>query len=306
MSDPVRRTESRSAGVVGRFAPTPSGRLHAGSLLAAVGSFLSARAVGGRWLVRIEDLDPPREVAGSAEAILADLQRLGLDWDDEVWRQSQRGDAYLAALNQLRAQGLVFACACSRQDLAPQSGRHSGPCVRPVGSADDHAWRLRVEAGTITVADRFQAPYSQEMRDEVGDFVLRRRDGYWAYHLAVVVDDAEQGVTEVIRGADLLDSTPRQMLLQRQLDLPTPQHGHLPLLLDAQGQKLSKSAGAADLSSQRPIDWLRSALRWLGQPPAEGETCSAILARAITAYSPERIPPRPSLPCRMPSNFGRE
>ncbi|MCB1636372.1 MAG: hypothetical protein KDI51_17425, partial [Xanthomonadales bacterium] len=120
MSDPVRRTESRSAGVVGRFAPTPSGRLHAGSLLAAVGSFLSARAVGGRWLVRIEDLDPPREVAGSAEAILADLQRLGLDWDGDVWRQSQRGDAYLAALNQLRAQGLVFACACSRQDLAPQ------------------------------------------------------------------------------------------------------------------------------------------------------------------------------------------
>lgn len=295
---------TRSAAVVGRFAPTPSGRLHAGSLLAALGSFLSARAQGGRWLLRIEDLDPPREVAGAAQSFVDDLQRLGLHWDGEVLYQSRRGEAYATALAQLRQAGLAFPCACSRQDLAP-SGIHRGDCVR-VGRAGGHAWRLRVGEGCLQLEDRHQGCFAQDLDTEVGDFVLRRRDGYWAYHLAVVVDDAEQSVSEVVRGADLLDSTPRQMLLQKHLRLPTPAYAHLPVLLDESGAKLSKSQGATDLRALSPLQALRQALEWLGQPVPEGESCEALLARAIRDWDPAGVPPQRSMPCRMRAVLGRE
>lgn len=295
---------SRSAAVVGRFAPTPSGRLHAGSLLAALGSFLSARAQGGLWLLRIEDLDPPREVAGAAQSFIDDLQRLGLHWDGEVLYQSRRAEAYAAALAQLRHAGVAFACACSRQDLAP-SGIHRGDCVR-VGRASGHAWRLRVGEECLQVEDQYQGNFTQHLGSEVGDFVLRRRDGYWAYHLAVVVDDAAQSVSEVVRGADLLDSTPRQMLLQQHLRLPTPTYAHVPVLLDESGAKLSKSQGATDLRAIPPLQALRQALQWLGQPVPEGETCEALLARAIREWDPARVPPQRSMPCRMRADSGRE
>ncbi len=295
----------RSAPVCGRFAPSPTGWLHAGSIHAAVASFLSARSAGGRWLVRIEDVDTPRERPGSADAILADLRTLGLDWDGPVWRQSERSAAYAQALDELRRHDEVFACACSRADLEP-TGIHTGRCKRPLADSASHAWRMRVPDAVVGFEDRFQGRYQQSLRDEVGDVVLRRRDGLWAYHLAVVVDDAAQGISEIIRGADLLDSTPRQIHLQRLLGLTTPAYGHVPLLLDEQGQKLSKSRRSAAFDRRNAMQALRQALAGLGQPETEGDSCSAILARAIAGWDLARVPQQSSLPCRMRADFGRE
>lgn len=295
----------RSAPVCGRFAPSPTGWLHAGSIHAAVASFLSARAAGGRWLVRIEDVDRPRERVGSADAILADLHTLGLDWDGPVWRQSERSTAYAEALDALRDRDAVFACACSRTDLAP-SGIHVGNCKRAITDGASHAWRLRVPDAVVGFDDRFQGRYQQSLRSEVGDVVLRRRDGLWAYHLAVVVDDAAQGVTEIIRGADLLDSTPRQIHLQRLLGVPTPAYGHVPVLLDDSGRKLSKSRRSARFDRSQAVRALRETLVGLGQPETEGDNCSAILAHAVVDWDVARVPQRPSLPCRMRADFGRE
>jgi glutamyl-Q tRNA(Asp) synthetase len=294
-----------SAAVCGRFAPSPTGWLHAGSIHAAVASFLSARSAGGRWLVRIEDVDTPRERPGSADAILADLRTLGLDWDGPVWRQSERSAAYAQALEELRGRGAVFACACSRADLAP-TGIHSDLCKRPLTAGISHAWRMRVPDAVVGFADRFQGRYQQSLRSEVGDVVLRRRDGLWAYHLAVVVDDAAQGISEIIRGADLLDSTPRQIHLQRLLGLTTPAYGHVPLLLDEKGQKLSKSRRSTAFDRRNAVQALRQALAGLGQPETEGDSCSAILARAIAGWDVTQVPQQPSLPCRMRADFGRE
>ena len=259
----------------GRFAPSPTGDLHAGSLLAAFGSWLLARHAGGQWLVRIEDLDPPREVPGAAQRQLDALAAFGLDSDLPVLRQSARHALYQAALDRLLAQDLAFACHCSRSDLAASGGVHRR-CVargpRPGHAAPQPAVRLRVaDAATVEFDDLLLGRQRQDVAREVGDFVLRRADGHWAYQLAVVVDDADQGVTDVVRGADLADNTARQILLQRALGLPTPSYLHTPLVLAADGRKLSKQNGARPIDTGTPAEALAAlaaAAHALGLPDA--------------------------------------
>ena len=272
----------------GRFAPSPSGPLHFGSLVAALASWLDARATGSRWLVRIEDLDTPRVKHGAADEILRALDRLGLYWDGEVIFQSGRTSLYEQALARLRDTS--YLCGCSRREIADSAVSlaadgaqvYPGTCRAGLGPGKSaRALRVRVD-GMISFVDRVQGSLQQDLEREVGDFVLRRADGQFAYQLAVVVDDADQGVTDVVRGADLLDSTPRQIYLQRLLDLPTPRYLHVPVAIDEKGEKLSKQAGA------RMIDQsdLHRALRFLGQPPSE------TLAEAVRAWDAALIPAR--------------
>lgn len=278
----------------GRFAPSPTGPLHMGSLLAAFGSWLLARRAGGQWLVRIEDIDPPREVAGAADAQLAMLAAFGLVPDQPPLWQSSRHRAYRQALDRLLAAGHAFACPCSRSALAAQGGIHRR-CV-PGARRPHPAIRLRVEPGTVVdFEDGLQGPVRQDVASHVGDFVLLRADGCWAYQLAVVVDDADQGVTEVVRGADLLDSTPRQILLQRALGLPTPRYLHLPVLLDAQGNKLSKSSAAHPLDPRDPLPALHRCWALLGQEPAAlhgAGNVDDLLGLARARFDPSRLPAR--------------
>lgn len=282
----------------GRFAPSPTGPLHAGSLLAAFGSWLLARQAGGTWLVRVEDLDPPREVPGAAEAQLAALAAFGLHSDEPVLRQSDRGTHYQAALDRLLANGLAFVCHCSRSDLAASGGIHRHCVAR--GPRPDPAIRLRVPDGSvIAFDDGLAGRIEQDVAREVGDFVLKRADGFWAYQLAVVVDDAEQGITDVVRGADLLDSTPRQILLQQALGLPTPGYLHLPLVLDEHGDKLSKSSAAMPVDAGDPVPALRRAWQALGQDPAALPAVAdvdSLLRTAAENFLPERLPAQPSVP----------
>ncbi len=276
----------------GRFAPTPSGDLHAGSLVAALAGWLRARQAGGQWLVRVEDLDPPREVPGSAAAICAELERLGLAADGPWLYQSTRHAAYAAAFDRLRARGLVFPCHCSRTDLATCGGVHrDGRCITEADPTRPPAWRLRVATGTIVFDDMLQGCQQQDVRQAVGDFVLLRADGSWAYQLACVVDDAAQGITEVVRGADLLDSTARQIYLQHLLDLPTPRYLHIPLVTDANGRKLSKSDADQPLAGQPVMALLRAALACLGVPThARAETTpAALLAAAVHHFDITRL-----------------
>ena len=276
----------------GRFAPSPSGPLHAGSLLAALGSWLLARQADGEWLLRIEDIDPPREVAGAAASQLAALAAFGLRHDGVIEYQSRRGHLYQAALERLLAADLAFECHCSRSDLAATGGIHRR-CVAGARRTDP-AIRLRVpDACAIDFDDRVHGRVTQTIDTEVGDFVLRRADGLWAYQLAVVVDDAEQGITDVVRGADLLDSTPRQILLQRTLGLPTPRYAHLPLLLDADGRKLSKSCAARPIDPADPLPALQAAWAALGQPPLAATALHAsggFLDAAIRAFRLDHVP----------------
>lgn len=280
-------------GYRGRFAPSPTGPLHFGSLLAAFGSWLLARHAKGEWWVRIEDLDPPREVAGAAEDQLRTLAAFGLTSDAPVVRQSERHALYRQALDRLLDAGAAFACHCSRSDLAAVGGIHR-VCVAAPSRARAPAIRLRVPDGTVVAFDdAVQGRVRQDVAAEVGDFVLRRADGYWAYQLAVVVDDADQGMTDVVRGADLLDSTPRQILLQRALGLPTPRYAHLPLVLDAQGRKLSKSLSALPVDARDPLPAMRAAWRALGQAPAALDGAPSVpvaLAAARAEFRPGRIP----------------
>ncbi|MGE0080848.1 MAG: tRNA glutamyl-Q(34) synthetase GluQRS [Thiohalomonadaceae bacterium] len=288
---------------VGRFAPSPTGPLHFGSLVAATGSFLRARAMGGRWLVRVEDIDPPREVPGAADAILRALEAFGLEWDGPVLYQSSRLDAYREALDALLTGGLAFACTCSRKDiaqLAGPSGVYPGTCRRRRGlPRAAHAIRVAVGETVVEFDDLLQGPQRQDLAREVGDFVVRRADGLFAYQLAVVVDDAFQGVTEVVRGADLLDSTPRQIHLQRLLGLPTPGYLHLPVAVDAAGQKLSKQTHAAPLDPARPLPAIAQALRFLGLAPGpellEADPAAA-WAWAIARFRLDHLPRRCTLP----------
>ena len=282
----------------GRFAPSPTGPLHFGSLVAALASWLDARRAGGAWLVRIEDIDPPREVAGAAEHQLETLAACGLLPDEPPLRQSSRADAYAAALQRLREDGHVYACHCSRSDLQPFGGRHPAFCV---GSSQRHspAWRLRLPDRTIAFDDRAQGPVRQALADEVGDVVVWRSDGLAAYQLAVVVDDAAQGITDVVRGADLLGSTPRQVLLQQLLGLPTPRYLHVPLATDASGAKLSKSSQGPPLDGSDPLPALRAAWSFLGQDPGQMAGTQRLpewLQHAVGAFDPARIPRRPCLP----------
>jgi len=276
----------------GRYAPSPTGALHAGSLLAALGSWVMARQAQGSWAIRIEDVDRLREVAGAARMQLATLQAFGLQHDGPVLMQSTRDARYATVVDDLLAHGHAFVCHCSRADLAATGGRHLGVC-RASGTRADPAIRLRVEPGTtIGFVDAVRGPQTQQIDVEVGDFVLRRADGFWAYQLAVVVDDGDQGITDVVRGADLLDSTARQILLQRMLGLPTPRYAHLPLLLDVDGRKLSKSEHAVAVDARDPMPALRFAWNALGQVPIEADMPAAFLVRAVERFEIARVPPR--------------
>ena len=281
----------------GRFAPSPTGPLHAGSMLAALGSWLLARQAGGEWLLRIEDIDPPREVAGAASDQLRTLAAFGLHHDGEIARQSRRGHLYRDALDRLLVRGQAFECHCSRSELAASGGIHR-QCVATAPRADP-AIRLRVADGCeIAFEDAVHGRIVQRVDRDVGDFVLLRADGLWAYQLAVVVDDAEQDITDVVRGADLLDSTPRQILLQRALGLPTPRHAHLPLLLGDDGRKLSKSDAALPVDTADPLATLRALWHCLGQAPLPADamrSTAAFLDAAATAFRLERVP-RHALP----------
>lgn len=279
----------------GRFAPSPTGPLHFGSYLAALASWLDARATGGRWLVRIEDLDRPRERPGAAEDILRTLARLGLEWDGDVVYQSRRTALYEAALERIAAS--TYWCGCSRREIADSSLRlasdgaqvYPGTCRAGLAPGKaPRALRVRTSGEVLGFVDRVQGPQQQALERDVGDFVLLRADGQFAYQLAVVVDDALQEVTDVVRGADLLDSTPRQVHLQRLLGLPTPRYLHIPVALDQAGSKLSKHDGAAALADSPRT--LARALAFLGQPPAD------TLDEALRNWNPALIPARRSAP----------
>ena len=290
---------------VGRFAPSPTGWLHAGSMVAALASWLDARAHGGRWLVRIEDVDGPRCIAGAEDAILRQLADCGLHPDAPPLRQSDRGALYAQALERLHAAGLAYGCHCTRREIAqalqargldrerhgdlvyPGTCRPGGP--QPVPWPEARAVRLLTCAddGRDTVidwTDRRLGAQRQNLSREVGDFVLRRADGLWAYQLAVVVDDAAQGVTDIVRGEDLADNTPRQILLRRHLGLPQPRHLHTPLVLAADGQKLSKQNGAVPVDTGRPAEVLAAAARALGLDLAEGLSADAVRAEALRQW----------------------
>lgn len=292
-----------TARYVGRFAPSPTGPLHFGSLVAAVGSYLEARCHGGTWLLRIEDVDRPRTVAGAEDAILRALETFGFEWTGPVVRQRERDPAYREALAMLRARGAVFDCGCSRREIADStlapdgSSRYPGTCRNglPPGRMA-RSVRLRADAGeTLCFDDAIQGRLCEDVGAAVGDFVLRRADGLYAYQLAVVVDDAAAGVTHVVRGADLIDSTCRQILLQRRLGAPAPVYAHLPVATNAAGEKLSKQTLARALDETAPGMGLAAALRFLGQPVPAGldrETPATIWAWASAHWRLGAVPCR--------------
>ena len=288
--------------VVGRFAPSPTGPLHFGSLVAAVGSYCLAHREGGLWLLRMEDLDPPRVVPGAADEILSSLEKLGLHWDGEVVWQSQRNEAYLAAVETLRGKGLVFDCACTRKEIilsAPHPGEegpiYPGTCRTglPVGRKP-RALRIEVPQEQVSFSDGVFGRVQQVLADAVGDFILRRADGLFAYQLAVVVDDADAGINQVVRGADLLSSTPRQVFLHACLGNPVPKYVHLPMVLGSNGKKISKRHGSAELDYEfRASALISLSLSLLGQtipkelhgaPPAE------LLCWAVRNFETRNIP----------------
>ena len=302
----------------GRFAPSPSGPLHFGSLVAAVAGWLDARAAGGKWLLRIEDLDQPRSRAEMSAAILRQLEALALDWDGAVVYQSARVDRYRAALETLRHAGLAYWCGCTRKEIEDSAMRfdgatrtvsrvYAGRCrngIRP--GVEPRATRVRTGGEPIRFTDRVQGEIVQVVEREVGDFVVLRADGVYAYQLAVVVDDAEQGVTDVVRGADLLDCTPRQILLQRLLGLVTPRYLHVPVAIDEAGFKLSKQTGAKAIAAAGPADDLRQALEFLGlggapvaAPPHE------VLQWARERWSAHRVPGLRAVPWHRTVGTGR-
>ena len=286
---------------VGRFAPSPTGPLHFGSLVAAVGSFLDARSLGGRWLLRIEDVDAPRTVPGAAEGIVATLERFGFEWDGDIVRQSDRLDAYRKAFERLKAAGHVFPCACTRREIADSALARDGSRIYPGTCRNGlpegrraHAWRVRAE-GRIAFDDRIQGRQEEDLVAEVGDFVVLRGDGQFAYQLAVVVDDAEAGVTDIVRGADLLGSTGRQIHLQHLLGHPSPTYAHLPVVVNAAGEKLSKQTLAQPIDTLVPADAWLAALAFLGQnPPAMLRGAGVVEVRqwALAHWSSASVPPR--------------
>lgn len=272
---------------VGRFAPSPTGSLHFGSIVAAIGSYLDAKANGGKWLLRIEDVDEARTERGSISHILHTLESLGMHWDGEVMLQSRRIPLYRAALDSLG--GMTYPCSCSRREIGG-AGIYPGTC-RNGASGDARAIRVRVNDETISFLDAIQGEFGQNMGQDVGDFVLFRADGFFAYQLAVVVDDMEQNVTHVVRGADLLDSTPRQIHLQRLLGHSMPVYAHLPVAVNASGEKLSKQTLAKAVEPGIPV--LFRALEFLGQAPPRvllDTDMSAFMAWSIAHWDQARVP----------------
>ena len=290
---------------MGRFAPSPTGPLHFGSLVAALASYCDARAQGGRWLVRIEDVDEPRSRASAERDIMEALGRYGLRHDGEVVRQSDRTAHYERALERLRGEGLVYACACTRRDMEEAPVSASGERIYP-GTCRDAAidpnaphvaQRVRIGDAVVSFTDALQGPQRQDLAREVGDFIVRRADGWFAYQLAVVADDAQQDVTSIVRGADLLPSTPRQIFLQRALGVATPEYLHVPVAINAAGEKLSKQTGAAALPAD-PVPSLLSAWRFLEQPMpvTQPSSAEAFMAHAIASWTRARLPPTAMLP----------
>jgi glutamyl-Q tRNA(Asp) synthetase len=299
----------------GRFAPSPTGPLHFGSLVTAVGSFLEARRHGGLWLVRIEDLDPPREVPGASAEILRTLEAYGLHWDGPVLYQSTRAAVYEEALDQLFRSAALYPCGCSRREVLSAGRVHEGAVIYP-GTCREGlppgrkplSLRVRTHAACIGFRDHIQGHRVQVLEEEVGDFVLRRADGLYAYQLAVVVDDAAQGITHVVRGSDLLDSTPRQIHLQRLLGAPTPDYAHLPIAVNARGEKLSKQTGAKGLSCADPVPVLWRVLTFLDQdPPSELQraSLSELWSWALAHWRPARIPGCRTKPEKERRGIGR-
>lgn len=303
-------TSQESRPYRGRFAPSPTGPLHFGSLVAAVGSHADARASHGEWFVRMEDLDPPREVPGAADAILGALEAIGMEWDGAVRYQSTRMEAYREALDRLAAAESTYPCACTRKEIADSVLRfgsastgevvYPGTCRNGVPTGrTPRSTRLRVGDAMIEFGDAVQGRMHQHLGHAVGDFVLRRADGHFAYQLAVVVDDADQGITDVVRGADLLDSTARQIFLQRCLGAPLPRYCHLPVATDATGEKLSKQTLAAPVDPSDSAATLWRALAFLGHaPPAEMARAGTIILWewALANWDRARIPRVRALP----------
>ena len=286
----------------GRFAPSPTGPLHFGSLVAAVASWLDARASSGQWLVRIEDVDRPRTVPGAADEILRTLEALGLHWDGEVVYQSARLERYEEALRRLRAAGHVYRCRCSRREIADsavhgiEGAIYPGTCRdRAVPAGESAAERVIAPDESILFDDRVQGTIAQKVAREIGDFVLKRRDGLHAYQLAVVVDDAEAGITDVVRGADLLWSTPRQIALQRALGYPSPRYLHVPVAADRDGEKLSKQTHAPPVDAANGAAELRRVLRFLGQRPLDGGNATELLEHARSTWEAALIPRRAAI-----------
>ena len=272
--------------VVGRFAPSPTGPLHFGSLVAAVASYCDVKSRNGQWLLRIEDVDQTRCLPNVSDDIISTLQRFGFEWDAEIIYQSQRTDLYAQALSQLHQQGLAYACTCSRKEIADSSTLqgiegilYPGTClVQPIKPGMAAAWRIKTDSRTIQFHDRIQGAQQHQMHRDIGDFVIQRADGLFSYQLAVVVDDAMQGITHVVRGADLLHSTTRQIYLQQHLGHPTPVYAHIGLVRNAQGQKLSKQTLAAALPSDNLASTLRSAFDFLPQLPNPAPALQSISA----------------------------
>jgi glutamyl-Q tRNA(Asp) synthetase len=296
----MSRSVTHSSRYRGRFAPSPTGPLHFGSLVAAVGSYLDARHHHGEWQLRIEDIDPPREVTGAADAILRTLEAFGLEWDGPVSYQSRHRDRYEAALERLDRPGFLYGCACTRKEI-PDNGLpgaggavYPGTCRRglPPGRTA-RSLRVRVDNSIIGVQDRLQGHTRQSLPEEVGDFVVRRADGLIAYQLAVVVDDGEQRISHIVRGADLLDSTPRQIYLQRLLGLPEPDYLHLPVAVDGAGEKLAKQTRAREVNPEHAGHILQDVLRFLRQrlpDSADHATPGELLRWASVHWEVRTIP----------------
>ncbi len=266
--NPVSQIRKPDSGYVGRFAPSPTGPLHFGSVIAAVASYIDARANQGRWLVRMEDLDPPREPPGAAANILRQLTQLGLQWDGEVLYQSQRLETYTLALQELIDNDLCFRCDCSRSKIKSSGSIYDGACRHRASPPEQgYAVRIKTKDSLIEFQDLVQGVHRQNLGTEVGDFVILRKDKLFAYQLAVVVDDEYQGITHVVRGFDLLDSTPRQVYLQQLLNYSTPCYGHIPVIVNASGDKLSKQSFAPSADVENPSHLIYQCLILLGQAP---------------------------------------
>ena len=279
---------------IGRFAPTPSGYLHFGSLLAAVASYLDALHHQGCWLVRMEDLDTPRTIPGASDHILRTLRTYGLHWNGEVLRQSERLQRYQQVIDQWLESGQAYYCDCPRREIIANNGVYPGTCrERQLPAAPDHAVRLRVTDQPLSFDDRLQGTITQNILQTSGDFIIRRRDGIIAYQLAVVIDDIDQGMTDIVRGADLLDSTPRQLWMYQLLRHPAPRYLHVPLIMRLDGEKLSKRLGSAPLEADQAVATLHRALRIL-TPDIPPELASAPVADqlewAVRHWQPERLP----------------
>ena len=290
---------------IGRFAPSPTGPLHFGSLIAAVASYCDAKSNQGKWLLRLEDIDRPRELAGAANAILQQLQAFGFEWDGEILRQSQRDIEYAQALDYLQNQQLIYPCTCTRKEIADSSHLigidgfvYPKTCLHyPLKLHTPYTLRIQVNADKMHFSDAIQGNINQNIQTEIGDFVLKRADGLFTYQLAVVVDDAAQGITHVVRGADLLNSTPRQIYLQQQLNLPTPLYAHIPVACNQAGEKLSKQTFAEPIHAINAHQQLFKALQFLGQrPPSDLRSASLqeIWQWAISYWQISRIPSKHS------------